>query len=431
MIEQLYQNFLESSGVGTDTRKIEPGSMFFALKGPRFNANTFAAEALEKGAKWAVVDEVHPPMTESDARCMLVPDVLTTLQTLATYHRKAVSPVVLGIGGSNGKTTTKELIARVLASSFTTFATPGNLNNHIGVPLSLLQMPKNTQIAVIEMGANHAGEIAQLCEIAQPDFALISNVGKDHLEGFGSVAGVARANAEMYAYVKGLKRRVFWDVREELLGKELDFLGIQERITYPEPGNFLSAQLEAGTFFVKLKLASGLVIESKLFGDYNFANICAALCVGKFFEVPEAAAAEAIQAYAPQNKRSEVIRQNGNTIILDAYNANPSSVKAALEAFARLEDPEKLLILGEMYELGEFEEAEHRAMGELIAQLGIPNLVFFGEATRHALAANPKAYYFTDKFSLHNWLEDRKFRNMSVLVKGSRANALETVLKHL
>lgn len=428
-LENLYQKYINSSGVSTDTRKITKDCIFFALKGANFNGNAFALEALEKGATYVVVDEIIEPAQADNERLILVEDVLNTLQALANYHRQTFAIPIIAVGGSNGKTTTKELIRNVLAKSYETFATPGNLNNHIGVPLSLLAMPKNTEIAIIEMGANHEGEIALLCDIAQPTYGIITNIGKDHLEGFGSLEGVARANSELFLYLLKNKGKVFVNTSEELVYRMAS--RFEDPVTYPNPGDYFQAKLLEDDFLVSLETENDEIMNTQLFGQYNFYNICTALCIGKFFEVPSYLANQAVGEYQPQNNRSQLIQKNGNTILLDAYNANPSSMQVAIENFAKIKAASKIVILGDMFELGEQSHAEHQKLGEQVAAAQFDTVVFFGEATQAALIANPKAYFFTDKFSLHNWIQDRAIQNSHILIKGSRGVSLETVLQFI
>jgi UDP-N-acetylmuramoyl-tripeptide--D-alanyl-D-alanine ligase len=431
-ISQLYHKFQETSGISTDTRKIYPDCMFVALKGEKFNANEFALQALEKGAKYVVVSELFFDLEAYPTyqnQVILVPDTLEALQKLANYYRKTFQIPVLAVGGSNGKTTTKELIFRVLSIKYKTFATPGNLNNHIGVPLSLLQMPRDTEMAVIEIGANHEGETAELCQIAEPNFGLLTNIGLDHLEGFGSLEGVARANSELYYYLFQNRGKIFLNTTEEHLVKMTT--RFSEKVTYPQAGDYFSAKILGGDFFVRYQTEKGEIVDTQLFGSYNFNNIASALCVGKYFEVPSELANQAVAEYAPANNRSQIIQKGSSTILLDAYNANPSSMEQALLNFAKIKAEKKMVILGSMFELGEYSDSEHQKLGELVARLGFDTVVFFGNELQNALPANPKAYFFLDKFSLHNWLHDFKAQNYHILIKGSRGVSLETVLQFI
>ncbi|MDX2303462.1 MAG: UDP-N-acetylmuramoyl-tripeptide--D-alanyl-D-alanine ligase [Microscillaceae bacterium] len=428
-MEQLYQKYLSCTGVSTDTRKIEPGDLFFALKGPNFNGNAFARKALESGAKYLVLDEIIDPTLADMPEVILVDDALSALQELARHHRRQFNIPIIAVGGSNGKTTSKELIHKVLAAQFRTFATPGNLNNHIGVPLTLLQMPLNTQMAVIEMGANHAGEIAELCKIAEPNFGIITNIGMDHLEGFGSIHGVAQANGELYDFLQKNQGKIFVNTQEEMLVQLSAHF--PEKITYPSPGDYFHAELIPSDFFLKIQTEAGETVQTQLFGEYNFANIATALCIGKYFGVKSSSANQAVAEYQPANQRSQLIEKRSNTIILDAYNANPSSMTLALQSFAKIKGSYKVVILGDMNELGELSTQEHLNLGKLLAELRFDLVILHGKEIQAALTDNPKAYYFPDKFSLHNWLTDRKLENAHVLIKGSRGMTLESVLLSL
>ena len=341
--------------VSTDTRNIPEGAIFFALKGPSFNANEFALEALDKGAAFAVIDE---ETYQKDDRMVLVEDVLQTLQELAQYHRQQLKIPVIGLTGSNGKTTTKELIREVLSQKYKVLATEGNLNNHIGVPLTLLSIDPEIEIAIIEMGANHIGEIARLSEIAQPTHGLITNIGKAHIEGFGGFEGVIRGKSELYHYLIQRGGEVFVNSQDEVLSnmaKRFD-----KPYFYPAPGDYLTCTLVDADPFVTYENESGTLVKTQLIGTYNFSNIAAAICLGKFFDIPEKEADAAIARYVPTNNRSQIIRKGTNTIILDAYNANPDSMEAALENLKAMKAEDKVVILGDMFELGEESEAEHR-----------------------------------------------------------------------
>ena len=428
-IDQLYHKFLNSTGVSTDTRKIEQGNLFFALKGPNFNGNKFADKALENGASYAIVDEIHEPLSSDQTEVILVENVLSALQELARYHRRKLNLPIIAVGGSNGKTTTKELIYRVLSVKYKAFATPGNLNNHIGVPLSLLQLTKDIEMAVIEMGANHEGEIAALCNIAEPNFGVITNIGMDHIEGFGSIEGVARANGELFDFLSKNQGKIFVNTQEKYLTDLAK--AFSDKITYPAQGDFYEAELLPSAFFVKIQNHKGDIIQTKLFGEYNFANAATALCIGKYFEVDDALASQAVADYEPANQRSQLIQKENNTIILDAYNANPSSMEMALKSFAKIEGSYKVVLLGDMNELGDISQEEHQKLGEIVSKYKFDLVVLHGKAIQAALTSNPLAYYFPDKFSLHNWLEDKKFDQAHILIKGSRSLKLETTVQFI
>lgn len=420
----LYQKFLESSGVSTDTREIGSGMIYFALRGENFNGNAFAAEALSKGAILAVIDEEKYDKGE---HYLLVDNVLETLQALANHHRREFIIPVLAITGSNGKTTTKELIAAVLSKKYKIISTRGNLNNHIGVPLTLLRLEKGVEIAVIEMGANHVGEIATLCEIAEPNHGIITNIGKAHLEGFGGYEGVLKAKSELYQYLREHKGNVFINSTDPVLknmGKRFP-----APYYFPQKDDFYHCQLKVISPHLKLSAESGEVIETQLPGEYNFYNIAAALCIGKYFEVPYDAANQAIREYAPRNNRSQIIKKGEITILLDAYNANPSSMEAAIENLKSMKASRKSVILGDMNELGEDSEAEHRKIGRILKDSGLDKVWLCGEQMRWAKQECPIAVYYEKKDDLEAHLKALSLPSATVLVKASRSLALETLME--
>ncbi len=425
--EDLYQKFLFCGKASTDTRKIDPGVLFFALKGPNFNGNAFAKDALAKGARYAVVDE--PTHALNNEQYILVEDSLQALQALGRHHRRQLKIPFIGITGSNGKTTTKELMSAVLAQKYRTYFTKGNLNNHIGVPLTLLSIGNDVEMAVIEMGANKVGDIKELVEICEPTHGLITNIGRAHLEGFGGVEGVKKGKGELYDYLHASQGVVFVNSANETL-REMS-ARFQAPVTYPDAGDFYHCQLAEATPVVVYHDEAGQEIATHLSGVHNFENIAAALCVGKFFQVPAGQANEAIRNYVPENNRSQVVTKGTNTIYLDAYNANPSSMQASLEHFMTIKAPKKAVMLGDMYELGEESAAEHRRIGEVVAKGHFDVVLLCGKHMQHALEANPKAYYFLDKFSLNNWLQDNPFDNTHILIKGSRGMSMETVVELL
>lgn len=432
--EQLYAKFLECTGVSTDTRRITPGCLFVALKGDHFNGNTFAEGALASGARYALVDD--PAVAGQDGnRCLLVPDSLPALQDLARHHRRTFAFPVVGLTGSNGKTTTKELLAAVLGKNYRTYATLGNLNNHIGVPLTLLAITDQYDMAVIEMGANHQREIALLCSIAQPTHGLITNIGKAHLEGFGGIEGVRKGKGELYDYLAQNGQTVFINSRDTVLTamyrERLKTLRQEstfaEAIFYPgEP-----VELVQESPVVVYRDAAGHEVTTHLPGRYNFENMLAALAIGQYFGVSAADANRAVADYNPTNNRSQVIVRGTNTILLDAYNANPSSMEAAIRQFAATPAHRKMVILGDMYELGPESEAEHAALGRLIAECRFDGVILAGQDMKFALGALPQAYYIPDKFSLHNWLMDHPMTDTHILIKGSRGMGLESVVPFL
>lgn len=425
-IAHLYAHYLSAEGVSTDTRSLKAGELFFALKGPNFDGNTHAAEALEKGALAVVVDDPKLPALGNDARYLWVEDVLSSLQALARHHREQLQIPVLALTGSNGKTTTKELLHAALARKFRVGATYGNLNNHIGVPLTLLRLPKDTELAIIEMGANKQGDIQELCAIALPTHGLITNIGKAHLEGMGGAEGVLKTKTELFQHLRSTGGMVFLNTLDpKLVHMEKRF---QRVFTYPLPGNHFSVQLVDAAPFVRFTVEGSETIHpSRLLGAYNFGNIAAALAVAAFFEVPEQEAIAAIAAYTPENMRSQVLEKRTNTILLDAYNANPSSMEAAILAFGQMESPKKkMLILGDMYELGEETEEEHARLGELVSRFPFEVICFTGRHVQAALSRAPmRALYFPDPFSFRNWLADSALEEHLILIKGSRGMKLE------
>lgn len=424
MIAALYDKYLSASGVSTDTRIIKPGNIFFALKGPNYNANKFAKAALEQGAGYAVIDD--PEHLLKDERCLLVDDSLKTLQELATYHRSKLKIPVIGITGSNGKTTTKELIYGVLSKKYETFATAGNLNNHIGVPISLLSIDPKTEIAIIEMGANKVGDIAELCEMARPTHGLITNIGKAHIEGFGGFEGVIRGKSELYQFLLDHNGKVFINSQNEILNKMAK--RFERPYYYPDYSDYYHCELIAADPFLVIRSDKGNLVETNLVGKYNFENIAAALCIGKFFEVDNKKANRAISKYTPSNNRSQIIKKGNNMLILDAYNANPVSMKAAIENLAEMESRNKVVILGDMNELGEISEAEHYKIGELTKNQRFNKVIFCGEKILAAKNANPESTYFKEKDQLIDYLHENPFDKALILIKASRSLGLEKLV---
>ena len=422
-INALYLRYRESGKVSTDTRQITPGSVFFALKGDRFNANAFAAEALSKGASYAVIDEAA---YATDDRCILVDDVLEALQKLARYHRDHLTIPVIGLTGSNGKTTSKELVNAVLSRKYKTFATKGNLNNHIGVPLTLLAIDSSYEMAVVEMGANHLGEIALLSSIANPTHGFITNIGRAHIGMFGGVENIIRAKSELYQHLITTGGTVFINSQNPILANMAK--RFNDPIFYPAPGDFYHCTLDNADPYVIVKAENGELVKTNLIGGYNFENIAAALCIGKFFEVPAIEANEAIAAYTPGNMRSQVVKKGTNTIILDAYNANPSSMEAAVENLSAMEAKDKVVILGDMFELGDDAEKEHRQLGELIRSKNFKAVYLCGELMSAAAAVVPNAKHFTKKDVLIEALKQSPITDSTILIKASRGIGLETVV---
>lgn len=430
-IAALYKIFLAHPTICTDTRKIEQNCLFFALKGANFNGNLFAKQALEKGAAYAIVDE----KTEENERFILVQDVLITLQQLANHHRKQFDIPLIAITGSNGKTTTKELLHTVLSSHYPTHATKGNFNNHIGVPLTLLAMPKNTEVAIIEMGANHIGEIAALCKIAEPTHGLITNVGKAHLEGFGSFEGIKIGKGEMYRHLENNRGLAFVNGNElhlkEMAGKKLSQVVYLKSEVPNLAVPFFETKLVDVKPFVKVAYLSkkGKLrnIKSQLIGSYNFNNIMTAVTLGRYFKVPFKKIKKAIKEYQPSNNRSQITKKGSNKFLLDAYNANPTSMTKALESFANYKGKKKIAILGDMLELGEYSETAHTKILELADQLSLKVITVGKEFSQLKKEAWKN---FENTQELKEWFSKKSFKNTFFLLKGSRGIGLEALLKN-
>ena len=425
-IENLYTWYSASGLVSTDTRRITPGSVFFALKGDKFNANEFAAEALAKGASCAVIDEEK---YRKNDQYIVVENVLETLQQLARHHRGQLKIPVLALTGSNGKTTTKELTHAVLSRKFKTLSTSGNLNNHIGVPLTLLAIDNSVEIAVVEMGANHPGEIALLCEIANPTHGFITNIGKAHIGTFGGYENIVRAKSELYQHLLSNNGVAFVNSMNPVLTELAK--PFTSPVYYPATGDFYQSRLINADPFVRIRADNGQEVQTQLIGEYNFENISCALCVGKFFGVDPDQANQAVAGYTPANMRSQVVRKGGNTIILDAYNANPSSMQAAIESVAAMKTGNKVLILGDMFELEDEADREHQAVGKLIAVNGFRNVYLCGSLFKSALREIPFAKYFVKKEDLIKELKQFPVTDATILVKASRGIGLETIVDYL
>jgi UDP-N-acetylmuramoyl-tripeptide--D-alanyl-D-alanine ligase len=422
-IQSIYQKFLECQGVSTDTRKILPGSLFVALKGPKFNANAFAKEAISKGAKYAIVDEADFVF---DDRYLLVNDGLEALQQLAKFHRSTLTIPVIGLTGSNGKTTSKELLNAVLSRKFKTYATKGNLNNHIGVPLTILAIDKTIEIAIVEMGANHVGEIAALSEIANPTHGFITNIGKAHIGTFGGFENIIRGKSELYQHLIAKEGIVFINSQNPVLANMAK--RFRNPVFYPAKGDYYHAELISADPFIKFKAEDGEVVQTELLGAYNFENIATALCIGKFFGVDAKLANEAVAQYVPENMRSQIVTKGTNTIILDAYNANPSSMAAAIENLAAMKSKNRVAILGDMYELEGEAESEHRGIGKLLKEKKLDQAWLVGELFQAAKTEIPTAQFFANKEQLTESLRKNPFKDSLILVKASRGMGLETIL---
>ncbi len=421
-IETIYQHYIKAHKVSTDSRKIEKDAVFFALKGENFDANDFALQVAEAGvASLVVADRKDLPQHE---RILIVDDTLKTLQDLAAYHRQQSKAIVLSITGTNGKTTTKELVSAVLAKKYNIIHTMGNLNNHIGVPITLLSIHPDTEIAVVEMGANHPGEIDFLCKIADPDYGLITNIGKAHLEGFGSFEGVIKTKTELYRHIKAHGKAVFVNQGNPLLWEQSEG---QERISY---GNYCGAfcPVAPGACAPYLSVAwKKHLIQTHLVGSYNFENVAAAIGVGQYFGVDESDIIEALEAYTPTNSRSQVIETDKNRIIMDAYNANPTSMRAALINFASICGDNSLLILGDMRELGTASEEEHRNILGLMKELKFKEALLVG-SNFSAYNENPDWKTFDNVQILCQYLESSPVSGKTILVKGSNSIQLGKVL---
>ncbi len=425
-IEQLYKIYKQYPSVQTDTRKLKEGDIFFALKGDNFNGNVFAQQALDAGAAYAVIDEAG---FEIPGKTILVENALEALQQLAKHHREQFTIPFIAITGSNGKTTTKELIHAVLSSSYKTYTTDGNLNNHIGVPLTILKIKEDAKMAVIEMGANHQKEIESYCVYAKPTHGLITNCGKAHLEGFGGIEGVKKGKGELFDYLRSNNGTAFvlWDY---------DYLqqmskGISGVIKYgTKEGEHVIGEVKKSDPYLDVGITLGLeptTIHTQLVGEYNLPNVLAAVTIGKFFNVPEQKIKTALENYSPSNSRSQLIEKGSNKIILDAYNANPSSMKLAIENFSKIKGDNKVLMLGAMAELGEESLKEHKNIIEVIQQNNWKAVVLVGG---DFLKTNHSYLSFNNSAEAKIWLAQQHFENTHLLVKGSRSMQMEKVLEN-
>jgi UDP-N-acetylmuramoyl-tripeptide--D-alanyl-D-alanine ligase len=416
-IKTLHSLFLRSSGVSTDTRKITDGSIFFALKGGNFNGNVYAQEALEIGASFAVIDE---PVNDCDPRLILFPDALKALQDLSKHHRRQFKIPLIGITGSNGKTTTKELIRDVLTSQYKVLATKGNLNNHIGVPLTLLELSSETEIAIIEMGANHLKEIEFLCSLSEPDYGMITNIGTAHVGEFGSPENILLAKTELFSSIKKSKGTLFVDLESEVLMEKSQDI---DRITYGSNSNS-NYQVELSSADPSLEVRwKGRNIKTHLIGSYNLANVSAAIAIGAHFKVSEEGISKALSSYTPENNRSQLLDKGHYKLILDAYNANPSSMKAAFQNFIEMKAKKHYFILGEMKELGEGSIAYHKEIIAMVSRT-VAEGIFIGPDFCIA-AADSDAICFQDVLSAQEFVSKLDLDGSLVLLKGSRGTRLE------
>jgi len=422
--EDLYNKFRQHPYISTDSRIAQPGSLFFALKGDNFNGNKYGSQALGNGAAFAVIDD---PAFYSGTQTLLVEDVLQSLQRLASDYRAHIHIPVIGITGTNGKTTTKELMATALSARFVTHATSGNFNNHIGVPITLLNIKPETEIAVIEMGANHTGEIAALCEIARPTHGIVTNIGKAHLEGFGNLEGVIRAKSELYNYLRKNGGRVFVNNDNALL---MSLTAEIERITYGNgPDASFQGKISGPGVMLEVMLENpiALPVKTKLAGNYNFENLMAALCIAHHFRVDLNDAARAVETYEPRMNRSQILQTAHNTVIMDAYNANPSSMRVAITNFAEMTAPVKILVLGDMFELGTDAPDEHSEILRLAIGLKFDSILTAGPHFAHAATGLTGILSFPGVPELKDHLNILKLQNAHILVKGSRGMKLESI----
>lgn len=421
-IEELYKIFCDHPHVQTDSRKVISGDLFFALKGPSFNGNVFAHQALETGAAYAICDE-EP--AEINDKIIIVADVLKCLQDLAKMHRETFEIPIIAITGSNGKTSTKELLHSVLSKKYICYTTEGNLNNHIGVPLTLLKIKTDAEIAIVEMGANHQGEIKDYCAYTQPTHGLITNIGKAHLEGFGGEEGVRKGKGELFKYLEAHDGSAFVNTADENIlniSKKL-----QRILTYGSSGDISGSGYLSEKYLIVEELKGTTIqsINTNLVGTYNLSNVLAAVCVGKHFGVEDADIKNAIENYKPINSRSQLLRKDNNDIVLDAYNANPSSMAAAIQNFAETAGKNKILYLGEMKELGSDSEKEHQMLVEHLTQFAWKEVVLVGEGFNKFHGAYR---WFSDSSSAAEWFALQQYNNCNILIKGSRSMKMENVL---
>ena len=425
MTEQLYQLFRESSGLSTDSRTISHGQIFFALWGENYNGNKYAAEALEKGASWAVIDD---PAFESE-KTILVDDCLTELQKLANHHRKELGSSVIAITGTNGKTTTKELLGAILAKKYRVHLTDRNLNNQIGVPLTILSAPEGTQMMIIEMGANHIGEIRTLCLIARPDYGIITNAGTAHIEGFGSLDGVVKAKTELYEYLRKANGVALYNDKDDILSERI-YRMVNRAVPFSNPtGVELTIVPEPSDLNLCVSVTSQhktYKIGTNMFGAYNIENIRAAIATGLFLGVEMEDIADAVGKYIPGNNRSQVMVTRNNTLICDSYNANPVSMRMAIESFAAIRAENKVCILGDMLELGDKSEEEHIKIHKVLSDNNLKNIMLAGPIF-HKVSAGFRFKTFTSVSRLREYLKTKPLKGNHILIKGSRGMALEQI----
>ena len=427
-VKDIYRLFQKTKGVVTDTRLSVKNSFYIALKGINFDGNNFAKEAIEKGAFYALVDKKS--IAKDNDRFIYVDDTLKTLQKLANYHRSIIDTKIIAITGSNGKTTTKELLSEILSKEFKIFATKGNLNNHIGVPLSLLSINRECEYAIIELGANHLGEINHLCKIAKPDFGLITNFGYAHIEGFGSFDGVVKGKSELYNYLIEKKGRLFINLDDVIQKKWLKYRPIS---TYGQTSkaDFKIEQINNKGKGTTIKIEN-LIIESQLFGDYNFSNIGASVAISRFIGISNQKIKKALELYKPINNRSQVINKKNNKILLDAYNANPSSMIASINSFLKNNPKNSIAVLGDMLELGFYEKEGHVKIIKLLESSAFEEIFFVGKLffkfSKESNSFKKSIHFFKEKIEAYSYLKKRKFKNKNILIKGSRKLQLEDTI---
>lgn len=420
-IAEVHELFLKSAGICTDTRKLEKNQIFFALKGDNFNGNLYAARALEAGASLSIIDE---EAYELESGTILVVDVLAFLQELAAFHRNYVGIPIIAITGSNGKTTSKELIYTVLAKKYKTYATYGNLNNHIGVPLSLLSINTDHELAIIEMGANHQKEIEGYCKYTRPNYGMITNIGKAHLEGFGGIEGVIKGKTELYESIEEHQGLIFYNIDDPIIVQQSR--KVNRKLSYGEALEAdYSFSINHSSSFVELNFQNELV-KSHLIGKYNGVNMGAAVAIGRYFKVADNLIKEALEAYIPENNRSQIVKYKGNQIILDAYNANPTSMMAALQSFSEIGTGKKAVFLGAMFEVGEESLEEHQKIVEALKEFKFDLTVLVGKD--FLACKTPEFHFFESTAEAKTWFDKQEMNSYSILIKGSRGMKMESLL---
>jgi UDP-N-acetylmuramoyl-tripeptide--D-alanyl-D-alanine ligase len=425
-ISKIYALFNKYKSVSIDTRSIKPNDIFFAIKGPNFDGNNFALQAIKTGASYVISD--NPDISKKSDKIIYVENSIKALQKLANYHRRKLNTKIIAITGSNGKTTSKELILNVLKTKYKTTATKGNLNNHLGVPLSLLEINENTEFGIIEMGANHLNEIAQLCKIAEPSFGYITNFGNAHLEGFGSIEGVIKGKSELYNFLKNNKSLIFYN-SENIIQTSL-IKNYQNTYTFginSKSKCIINKSKSENTLNVSYQ---NKIIKSTIYGDYNFENICIAIAIGEYFEVDFKNIKKGVESYIPKNNRSQISLKNNNTIILDAYNANPTSMSLALESFKKTNYKNKMIILGDMFELGKDSNYYHQEITNSLEKINDSTIYIVGEYfcnTKHS----DRIRSFSSSKELINNLSKTNVSNYSILIKGSRGMQLEKIIEFI